>query len=346
MSNISQSFFSFFVGELVSVVLAIIVKDEKKRVRILVVGTVLSGVLAFILQGRVLATAPNLAQNPTLPTATSISSTQTKEPLSPEITDVSGAQMVLVPAGSFLMGSNNADNERPIHDVNLDSYYIDKYEVTNDMYVEFLNDVISEVVVEPNGITLNVRYKGVVLGLCPTCGDLYKDKLTWDGSRFGVVSPFNTHPVVAVTWYGARNYCEWRKTRLPTEAEWEKAAHGTDNRIYPWGDTIDCTKSNYTQSCVGNTSPVGSFGGDISPYGAYDMAGNAWEWVEDWYSDTYYQNSPYQNPPGPDSGFNRVLRGGAFYFDNDSSRSAFRSSSMPDIIDILEGFRCARDTNP
>lgn len=345
MSNISQSIFSFFAGELVSVVLAITVKDEKKRVWILIVGTILSGVLAFSLQGRVSATSTNSVQNLTLAIPTPIP-TQIKEPSLTEITDTKGAQMELVSAGNFEMGSNNADNERPIHDVYLNAYYIDKFEVTTDMYVKFLNDVISDVSVESNDF---VKYKGAVLQLCSTCDDEYYKKfrrVTWDGTKFSVIPPFSNHPIILVTWYGARNYCEWRGARLPTEAEWEKAAHGIDNRTYPWGEKIDCNKSNYTNSCVGNTTAVGSYKSDVSPYGVYDMAGNAWEWVADWYSDTYYQTSPFKNPIGPDTGFNRVLRGGSFGLDSDNAHSTFRASALAGLFDVLEGFRCVSDANP
>jgi formylglycine-generating enzyme required for sulfatase activity len=161
----------------------------------------------------------------------------------------------------------------------------------------------------------------------------------FDSSRYA------KHPVGNMDWRMAKAYCSWVGRRLPTEAEWEKAARGTEVFTYPWGEGIDCDKANYEGSCVGETSPVGSYEKGKSAYGAYDMAGNVSEWVNDWYGETYYQSSPASNPSGPDSGDYRVLRGGAWYGSDFKARSAARFKSVPNYAYILFGFRCAR-SNP
>jgi formylglycine-generating enzyme required for sulfatase activity len=222
--------------------------------------------------------------------------------------------VVYVPAGNFTMGSDSGfSDEKPVHTVYLDAYYIDRFEVTNFQFAEFLS--------AGNGS----HYDSPM-------------RITQSGSTYTAQSGYENHPVIHVNWYGAKAYCEWAGKRLPTEAEWEKAARGTDGRTYPWGEGIDSTKANYNSS---ETTPVGSYPGGVSPYGAYDMTGNVWEWVSDWYSSTYYSSSPSSNPQGSSSGSLRVLRGGSWNYINPSAlRSAFRAGLDPGLRLPYYGFRC------
>jgi formylglycine-generating enzyme required for sulfatase activity len=148
--------------------------------------------------------------------------------------------------------------------------------------------------------------------------------------------------VANVTWYDAKNFCEWVGGRLPTEAEWEKVARGTDGRTYPWGEGIGCDKANYNPDdyCVGDTTQVGKYSNGVSPYGVYDMAGNVSEWVS-----SLYMSYPYNSKDGRENveatEF-RVLRGGAWYDDVDLTRSAYRDKYEPLNSNFAVGFRCAR----
>ena len=251
------------------------------------------------------------------PTATKIRTktiTPTKEKTlgigSTKISDKDGMEMVYVPAGSFIMGGNGWSE----HEVNLDGYWIDKYEVTNSQYAQC-----------------------VAAGDCAAPG--YR-KSSIRGSYYGN-SEYDDYPVIYVSWYDARDYCQWAGGELPTEAQWEKAARGTDGRRYPWGnEPPNSTLSNYDRN-VGDTKAVGSYPKGVSPYGAMDMAGNVYEWVNDWYSASYYSVSPVNNPPGPTTGTYKVFRGGSWQSFVDSLHSASRSYQNPGYRFESFGFRCA-----
>jgi formylglycine-generating enzyme required for sulfatase activity len=148
------------------------------------------------------------------------------------------------------------------------------------------------------------------------------------------------HPVVRISWQDALDYCTWVNTRLPSEAEWEKAAKGEENQTYPWGDTGACEFGNFS-GCVGSSSAVGSYPEGKSVYGALDMSGNVWEWVADWYDAAYYEISPQENPAGPGNGSSRVLRGGSWYFDQFFARVSNRHYDYPFTTSFNYGFRCA-----
>ena len=191
-----------------------------------------------------------------------------------------GAPMVLIPAGSFPMGVPPGDrdggrDEYPRHDVELDSYVIDKYEVTNGRYLEFVRATGHRIPQNPKNPTRNL----------------------WQGET--ITESLADRPVVNVDWSDADAYCRWVGKRLPTEAEWEKAAKGNHDWRFPWGNVEPTAKHlNYNQQWIGEKTlmPVGSYEAGKSPYGLYDMAGNVWEWVNDWYDPHYYENSPKRNP--------------------------------------------------
>ena len=235
------------------------------------------------------------------------------------------APMVLVPAGDFTMGTNEgAAHEKPEHKVFLDAYYMDAYEVTVEQYARFLEKT----------------------GMNPPPMWTTMDQ-----------PPHQNRPVVNVDWSDANNYCKWAGKRLPTEAEWEKAARGTDGRAYPWGnDPPDPLRANYgkdKQEWNNHNAlmPVGQLQGGKSPYGIYDLAGNVWEWVSDWYDPNYYATSPSRNPQGPESGKYKVLRGGSWDFTLENLRSSRRDLNMPSSTDydspayqnFNSGFRCAKN---
>jgi serine/threonine-protein kinase len=270
-----------------------------------------------------------------------------------------GMEMVYVPAGEFLMGSPEGegdDDEHPQHTVYLDAFWIDKTEVTNAMFANYVESTNYKTTAEREG-----------------CGWIYlPDEIKWkcvDGADwqhpFGPKSSLaglEKFPVVIVSWYDARAYCHWAGKRLPTEAEWEKAARGPDGRTYPWGDQWDVhttrrlnfadknTNFNWSDEMADDgyeyAAPVGSYPAGASPYGALDMAGNVWEWSEDWFSEKYYVQSPHKNPTGPTSGESRVLRGGSWYHNQEYSRIAIRDKNEPSGRSANLGFRCVLSVSP
>ncbi|MEK7268081.1 MAG: formylglycine-generating enzyme family protein [Nitrospirota bacterium] len=238
-----------------------------------------------------------------------------------------GAPMVLVPAGPFPMGVPKGDrdggrDEYPRHEVYLDVYYIDKFEVTNGRYLEFVR----------------------ATGHRPPQNVKDPSRNLWQGGL--IPESIADRPVINVDWYDADAYCKWAGKRLPTEAEWEKAARGTDDRRFPWGNVEPTHKHlNYNQRWQGEKTlmPVGSYAAGKSPFGAYDMAGNVWEWVADWYDPLYYEQSPERNPKGPELGTHKVLRSSGWEVETPLVRSVTRVKSDPLNRNHSTGFRCASD---
>jgi len=242
------------------------------------------------------------------------------------------AEMVLIPAGEFQIGDSfNKDdvNERPVHTVYLDAFYIDKYEVTNAQYKKFIQATGHK---EPEGV-------GYING-------------TWeDGFKPWSDPDFNgdTQPVVCIIWEDAKDYANWAGKGLPTEAMWEKAARGRlVGKRYPWGNTITHDDAKYADTggkdIWEHTSPVGSFA--PNGYGLYDMTGNVYEWCSDWYDENYYSGSPKSNPIGPSSGQWRVARGGLWDYGGDFAfylRVAYRFNKDPTEAISFMGFRCVQD---
>jgi sulfatase modifying factor 1 len=241
-----------------------------------------------------------------------------------------GAAMIWVPAGPFTMGMGDAEiarlvkerqgwkaewflGEKPQHTVTLDGYWVYKYEVTVAQYRKY----------------------------CKETGRTMPEQPKWSG---------DTLPVVHITWEQATAYAKWAGTRLPTEAEWEKAARGDDGRIFPWGNAWHeekCNNWSDRQPAGGGyqsmkAAPVGSYSTGASPYGVEDLSGNAWEWVQDWYDPNYYADAPAKNPQGPEFGELRVLRGGSWGSSSKSLRTTTRNAEAPDLSYHDDGgFRCA-----
>lgn len=257
------------------------------------------------------------------------------------------ANMIYVPAGSFFMGLDDREiDERPVHEVQVDEFWIDKFPVTNKQYADFLNEFVQQY---PNKIAEINSW----LDLSQDDGHIHRI----DG-RFYADDRYLMHPVVYVSWHGAKAFCDFYGKRLPTEAEWEKTARGADRRLYAWGDSLDNRRANWWDSgdpFESGTTPVGFFNGQNyrgfqtidSPsfFGAYDMGGNVKEWVADWYLRNYYSQSQGVNPAGPLNGTRKVVRGGGYLFHADDLRTTYRYSLPPDRTTNFVGFRCVISRN-
>lgn len=293
---------------------------------------------------------PTVTPTPTITPTPTKTSTPTETPFPAQLTDAHGVTLQLIPAGSFEMGGLNFEAlfhcvaideewneepcgedwylEEPIHTVTLDAFYMDTYEVTIGQFKQCMAD-----------------------GGCekPEIPDYFDE---FDRPEF------ETHPMVFIKWAEAKNFCEWREARLPTEAEWEKAARGPENWKFTWGDAwgtpADGAFANFCDSqCAephhnldyndgyAQTAPVGSY--PPNPYGLYDMLGNVWEWVSDFWDARYYEVSPEVNPLGPDAGFYRVVRGGSWVNISSNIRNTNRYYRNPDYFYWGTGFRCAMD---
>jgi formylglycine-generating enzyme required for sulfatase activity len=220
--------------------------------------------------------------------------------------------MIAIPAGEFTMGSDQGV-ERPPHAVSVDAFEIDQFEVTNEQFEKFAAET---------GYVTDAEKAG---------------DMSWQAYAEGKPN----HPVVKVSWNDAKAYCEWAEKRLPTEAEWEKAARGTEGRTYPWGNDWDVNKANVKEAGYRGTTIVGSFPDGGSPYGVMDMAGNVAEWTSDWFQ-------PYPGYPGGDNEAQyfgekyRVIRGGGWFSDQNLVRATYRSASSAELANDDVGFRCAR----
>ena len=241
---------------------------------------------------------------------------------------IDGMTIIFIPSGTFEMGldahqssslcqilgsdcsPDQFADEAPVHLVELESFWIYQTEVTNAQYRHCVEDE-----------------------MCPSPAilEFFHDPI------------FEDHPVVYVDWYSAESYCKYSGGRLPSEAEWEKAARGKDGRLFPWGEDAVCGKSNLKGCTQGLTTPVGAFPEGASPYGVLDMAGNVTEWVADWYSEEYYQVSPPFNPTGPSEGEMRVARGGSWKNPFLGVRSTNRTANYPEVFSTGVGFRCVID---
>lgn len=246
--------------------------------------------------------------------------------------NTSATPLVSVPEGWFIMGSDSGESdEKPAHRVWLDAYQIEKYEVSAAQFAEFLNSVK-----DPEKIVQYLEFG------CDSCTVMY------GGGKYFARQGYENRPANYVSWYGADAYCKYVGRRLPTEAQWEKAARGEDARKYPWGNGEPGNDhklavydyNNHSESWT-EMKDVDSLPGGKSPYGAHHMAGNVWEWAADWYDGNYYKQNVVKNPEGPSNGTSRVLRGGSWSFAADIIRSANRSGNNPGLRDSDVGCRCA-----
>ncbi|VAW36016.1 hypothetical protein MNBD_CHLOROFLEXI01-2481 [hydrothermal vent metagenome] len=288
---------------------------------------------------------PTATPSPT-PTATPTqTATATPDQYPPIIVrDQDGMTMVLIPADTFTMGASDNDfsagqDERPQHQVRLSQYYIDKYEVNVEQYAAFLNRLGSY---ERACDRVDCAWPNELAGYTSY---LLRQDLGDGTVQYFPKTGFANYPINHVSWYGAKVYCESVGARLPTEAEWEYAARGTDGRIYPWGNIQPEPGGDlaiFQSGSYEELQPVDALPDGASYFAVFGMAGSMWEWTADWYKETWYEESNISNPTGPETGFARVIRGGAWPFNNqaDRIRATNRSSLTPDFISSAVGFRC------
>jgi len=224
-------------------------------------------------------------------------------------------EMVSIPAGPFIRGTDHGGfDEQPQRTLVLDAFAIDRYEVTNSQYQQFVEATGHRKSGPPSRYAKNM-------------------------SKMRSIN----QPVVYVSWEDAEAFCHWKGKRLPTEAEWEKAMRGTDGRLWPWGNVEQPNGANWARVQDGHdvAAPVGAVLTDKSPYGVMDGAGNVMEWVSDWYAESYFREAPEQNPQSSEYGTFRVLRGGGYATTGADIRITSRSKMVPDFRDETIGFRCA-----
>lgn len=260
------------------------------------------------------------------------------------VRDQDGMLMVLIPANTFMMGASDNDfaagqDERPLHEVRLSQYYIDKYEVNVEQYAAFLNRLGAY---ERACERVDCAWPNELAGYTSY---LVRQDLGDGTVQYFPTTGFANYPINHVSWHGAKVYCESVGGRLPTEAEWEYAARGSDGRIYPWGNIQPEPGGDlavFQSESYEDLKPVDALPNGASPFGVFGMAGSMWEWTADWYKETWYAESNISNPTGPETGFARVIRGGAWPFNNqaDRIRATNRSSLTPDFISSAVGFRC------
>ena len=272
---------------------------------------------------------PPPADTPTLAATATITDTATPESTptlgvgSSMTSPADGMTLLYVPAGPFQMGSTEAEggyaDEMPQHTVDLAAFWADKTEVTNAMYSLCVKAGACK---PPRRNTSNVK------------------------DEYYTYTPYADYPVIWVNWSDAQAFCTWAGERLPTEAEWEKAARGTDGRIYPWGNQApDGSRANF-KYLVKDVTQVGQYPAGASFYGLLDMAGNVWEWTADWYGSKYYGQSPAEDPTGPATGTMRVLRGGSWVYEDSAMRAAYRYQRLPTVTNAEIGIRCVMSANP
>ncbi len=254
------------------------------------------------------------------------------------IKDDAKENMIFIPEGSFTMGfkiDNDHEwgdmDEEPVHQVTLSAYWIDKFEVTSSNFAKFLNE--------------NKNEAHRFIEITPSVTVQFEDNVYQP--RKGL----ENYPVNRVSWFGADAYCKWKKKRLPTEAEWEKAARGTDQRIFPWGNEYpDNSRVTFRRKFKGKgfqvMEPVDGMKNGISPFGVHHMAGNVWEWVSDWFDSSAYQDENRIDPKGPELGISKVLRGGNWYYKAYYMRTTYRFNERPEIFKVWQGFRCAQRAMP